>query len=156
MIEVATIKVIPDCLIECYRGGTSDLKDYMGSPLVLYFYPRDNTPGCAQESCDFSTYYQKFTSRQCKIVGVSRDSIQSHEKFATKYSLPFDLISDIDEELCEKFQVMKLKNMYGKQVRGIERSTFLFNASGNLIKEWRKVKVAGHVEDVWDELRKLS
>ena len=150
-----TIKKLPKLKIECYPHGERHLNDYLGQWLVLYFYPRDDTPGCTQESNDFSAHYKKFTSNKCQVVGVSRDTMKSHEKFASKYELPFDLISDPDEKLCERFHVMKSKNMYGKQVRGIERSTFLFDPEGKLLEEWRKVKVTGHVEDVLNELMKL-
>lgn len=117
-------------------------------PCVLYFYPKDNTPGCTQESEAFAQLYTKFQNIGVQIFGISRDSLASHEKFAAKLNLPFALISDKEEKLCAYFDVIKLKNMYGKQVRGIERSTFLFNKNGELVQSWRKVKAAGHAEDV--------
>lgn len=119
-----------------------------GKRLVLYFYPKDNTPGCTTESNDFKTAKRKFAAAGCIIIGVSRDTMTSHEKFKDKFSLPFSLISDPEEKLCEQFGVMKLKNMYGKKVRGIERSTFLIDSDRTLLHEWRGVKVPGHVDEV--------
>ncbi|MGB7183355.1 MAG: peroxiredoxin [Burkholderiaceae bacterium] len=119
-----------------------------GNNLVLYFYPKDNTPGCTTESLDFKAKQRQFQESNSVIVGVSRDGIKSHDNFRGKFDLPFDLISDPDEILCEKFGVMKLKNMYGKQVRGIERSTFVIASDRTLIREWRGVKVPGHVDEV--------
>jgi len=119
-----------------------------GQSLVLYFYPKDHTPGCTTESQDFRDLYADFLAVNCQIVGVSRDSLKSHASFREKQSLPFALISDADEALCTLFDVIKMKNMYGKQVRGIERSTFLIAPDGTLAAEWRKVKVAGHAAAV--------
>src|SRR6478672_13823287 len=119
-----------------------------GHPVVLYFYPKDNTPGCTTEGQDFRDLYPQFRRLKCSIFGVSRDSLKSHEGFKSKMSFPFDLLSDPDERLCEMFGVMKMKNMYGKQVRGIERSTFVIDAQGRLVKEWRGVKVNDHVAEV--------
>jgi thioredoxin-dependent peroxiredoxin len=116
--------------------------------LILYFYPKDNTPGCSNQASDFRDLYPAFVKASCEIFGVSRDSLKSHESFRQKFSLPFQLLSDPDETVCELFGVMKLKNMYGKQVRGIERSTFILDASGKLLHEWRGVKVPGHVAEV--------
>ncbi|WP_329604634.1 peroxiredoxin [Undibacterium luofuense] len=124
------------------------LSDFAGKNLVLYFYPKDNTPGCTTESIAFRDAQAQFDAYNTVIVGISRDSLRSHEGFKKKLDLPFELISDPDEALCQTFQVMKLKNMYGKQVRGIERSTFVIDAKGVLVKEWRGVKVANHVEEV--------
>ena len=123
-------------------------KDLAGTPYVLYFYPRDDTPGCTIESKDFRDQYAKFKRLKVRVLGVSRDTLSSHAKFQAKYELPFELVSDPDEALCHLFDVMKDKNMYGKKVRGIERSTFLIDAAGVLRREWRKVKVDGHVADV--------
>ena len=124
------------------------LSDFKGKRLVLYFYPKDNTPGCTTESIHFRDLHEQFRSANAEVFGISRDSIRSHEGFKAKLALPFELISDPDEEICTMFNVMKMKNMYGKQVRGIERSTFVIDASGKLVKEWRGVKVPGHVDDV--------
>ena len=129
------------------------LKDFSGKYLVLYFYPRDVTSGCTLESQDFRDHYKSFQKHNCEILGVSRDSIKSHDKFCEKESLPFKLISDPDEKLCKAYDVMKEKSMYGKKFMGIERSTFLINPNGEIIKEWRKVKVPGHVEEVLSVLK---
>jgi len=123
-------------------------KDLLGAPYVLYFYPRDDTPGCTIEGKDFRDHHAEFGRRGVRVLGVSRDSLASHAKFQAKYELPFELISDSDEKLCQQFDVIKDKNMYGKKVRGIERSTFLVDSDGVLRKEWRKVKVDGHVAEV--------
>jgi thioredoxin-dependent peroxiredoxin len=130
-------------------------KDLAGTPYVLYFYPRDDTPGCTLESKDFRDHHDRFKRLNVRVLGVSRDSLTSHAKFQTKYQLPFDLISDADEALCQQFAVIKEKNMYGKKVMGIERSTFLVDAAGVLIHEWRKVKVDGHVEQVLAAAKEL-
>ena len=124
------------------------LKDFQDRLLVLYFYPKDNTPGCTQEGIDFSSNYRKFNNLNTEIIGISKDNIKSHEKFKKKYTYKFDLISDEDEKICKMFDVIKEKNMYGKKYMGIERSTFLIDKKGKLVKEWRKVKVKGHVEEV--------
>ncbi len=123
-------------------------KELLGSPYVLYFYPKDDTPGCTLEGKDFRDQHAKFKRQKVRVLGVSRDSLGSHAKFQAKYSLPFDLIADTDESLCRLFDVIKEKNMYGKKVMGIERSTFLVDGAGILRKEWRKVKVDGHVAEV--------
>ena len=115
---------------------------------VLYFYPKDNTPGCTTESIAFRELHPQFQAANTEIYGISRDSLRSHEGFKSKLGLPFELISDPDEAVCQQFGVMKMKNMYGKQVRGIERSTFVIDADGKLMKEWRGVKVPNHAEDV--------
>ena len=124
------------------------LKDFQDGLLVLYFYPKDNTPGCTQEGIDFSSNYRKFKNLNTEIIGVSKDNIKSHENFKKKYKYKFDLISDEDEKICKMFDVIKEKNMYGKKYMGIERSTFIIDKNGKLLKEWRKVKVKGHVEEV--------
>jgi peroxiredoxin Q/BCP len=115
---------------------------------VLYFYPKDNTPGCTTESIAFRELHDQFASAGTEIYGISRDSLRSHEGFKSKLGLPFELISDPDEAVCQQFSVMKMKNMYGKQVRGVERSTFIIDADGKLVKEWRGVKVANHADEV--------
>ncbi len=126
-----------------------------GQKVVVYFYPKDDTPGCTTEGCDFAKNYQKFKKLGVEIYGVSRDSIASHEKFKAKMDFPFELVSDEDETLCEEFKVMKMKNMYGKQVRGIERSTFVLDESGKVIHEWRGMKVPGHVDEVLEFVTSL-
>ncbi len=136
--------------------GTSEtnfsLKNYLGKLVVLYFYPRDSTPGCTNEGIDFTSLYQDFKKKNVEIFGISRDSIKSHETFKEKYNFPFELLCDSNEIACSLFDVIKLKNMYGKQVQGIERSTFLIDTEGNLINEWRGLKVPGHAEEVLNSI----
>ncbi len=129
-------------------GGSFTLSAQLGKAVVLYFYPKDDTPGCTVEGQNFTSNHQAFTKAGAMVVGISRDSVKSHDKFCAKYDFPFPLISDSEELLCGMFGVMKMKNMYGKQVRGVERSTFVFDKSGALVKEWRGVKVPGHVVEV--------
>ena len=136
-------------------GKPFSMKDHRKHPLVIYFYPKDNTPGCTTEAMQFRDLYEEFTKAGAQIFGVSRDSLKSHDNFKAKFSLPFELISDPEETACALFNVIKMKNMYGKQVRGIERSTFVFDAKGKLVKEWRGVKVPGHVQEVLDFIRSL-
>jgi peroxiredoxin Q/BCP len=124
--------------------------------LVLFFYPKDSTPGCTAESIDFSTLKGKFQTLNCSVIGVSKDSVKSHLKFIDKSNLSVELISDSDGALCDMFGVMKMKNMYGKKYLGIERSTFLIGLDGKIVKEWRKVKVPGHATEVYDFVAKLS
>ena len=124
------------------------LSDYRGKKIVLYFYPKDNTPGCTTEGIEFRDLYPQFQQANTEIFGISRDSLRSHEGFKAKLEMPFQLISDPDETLCLMFDVMKMKNMYGKQSRGVERSTFVIDGAGTLVKEWRGVKVPAHVEEV--------
>ncbi|MFX1672497.1 peroxiredoxin [Paraburkholderia sp. A2WS-5] len=136
-------------------GGDFTLSSLKGKKVVLYFYPKDNTPGCTREGMEFRDLYPKFKKAGATIVGVSRDSVRSHENFKTKLELPFTLVSDGDEALCSLFNVIKMKKMYGKEVRGIERSTFLIDASGVLRQEWRGLKVPGHVEEVLEAVQAL-
>jgi peroxiredoxin Q/BCP len=137
-------------------GGTFRLSDHKGEAVVLYFYPKDNTPGCTTQGAEFRDAYQAFRKAGATVVGVSRDSIKSHEGFRAKMEFPFDLICDADEKLCTQFDVIRMKNMYGKQVRGIERSTFLIDGAGKLVREWRKVKVDGHVDEVLAAVQSLA
>ena len=139
------------------KGESQSIKlsDYKGKKLVLYFYPKDSTPGCTTEGQDFRDAKGRFTRANTVVLGVSRDSIRSHHNFRTKQKFNFDLVSDPDEALCKQFDVIKMKNMYGKKVRGIERSTFLIDEKGVLRHEWRKVKVAGHVEEVLEAAKSL-
>lgn len=141
-------------------SATSELEinsiDLIGKNVVLYFYPKDNTPGCTKEGEDFRDLYKEFKKLKTEIYGISRDSLKSHEGFKTKYKYPFELISDPDEKLCNLFDVIKEKNMYGKKYMGIERSTFLINKDGKLSAEWRKVKVNGHAIEVLEEVKKLA
>src|SRR6202158_5698903 len=146
---------VPDFTAPSTGGNPFGLKDARGRPLVLYFYPKDNTPGCTDEGMQFRDLYAQFQGLGCAIYGVSRDSIKSHERFHAKMSFPFDLLADPDERLCEMFGVMKMKNMYGKQVRGIERSTFVIDQDGYLRKEWRGVKVPEHAQAVLEFVQSL-
>jgi len=132
------------------------LSSLKGKNVVIYFYPKDSTPGCTTEGQDFRDNMSKFKRQNTVILGVSRDSIKSHENFKAKQAFNFELISDADETLCNIFDVIKMKNMYGKKVRGIERSTFLIDTDGKLKQEWRKIKVAGHVEQVLDAVKDLN
>jgi peroxiredoxin Q/BCP len=136
-------------------GGPLSSKDLAGAPYVLYFYPKDDTPGCTLEGQGFRDQRPAFKRLGVRVLGVSRDTLSSHEKFRSKYALPFDLLSDADERLCKQFDVIKEKNMYGKKVIGIERSTFLVDAEGVLRNEWRKVKVDGHVDQVLAAAKEL-
>jgi len=135
--------------------GTFRLADQLGHPVVLYFYPRDNTPGCTTEGQQFRDLYPKFLKAGAVVAGVSRDPLKSHASFSDKMGFPFPLLADPDEALCKQFDVIKMKNMYGKQVRGIERSTFVIDREGKLAHEWRKVKVEGHAREVLEFVAKL-
>ena len=137
------------------QTGEIALKNLRGKTVILFFYPKDNTPGCTTESNDFKADYQKFRRRGATVLGISRDSVASHEKFKSKFDFPFDLLSDADEKVCQLFDVIKEKNMYGRKVLGIVRSTFLIDETGKLRQEWRKVKVAGHVDQVLAAVKAL-
>ena len=130
-------------------------KDFIGKKLVIYFYPKDNTPGCTTQGQDFRDNFKTFKKLNTEILGVSRDSVKSHENFKLKQSFPFELLSDPDEKMCKSFDVMKMKSMYGKQYMGVDRSTFLIDEKGRVIKEWRSVKVKGHVEEVLSLVKEL-
>lgn len=131
------------------------LSDFHGKPLVLYFYPKASTPGCTQEGLDFKALISKFRRQSAVILGASRDSLKAQVNFKQKQGFPFELLSDREERLCLAFDVIKMKSMYGKQVRGIERSTFLIDEQGILRREWRKVKVKGHAEEVLEALKAM-
>jgi len=135
---------------------TLSLKGFKGSKLVIYFYPKDSTPGCTLEGQDFRDLHTKFRRQKTVILGVSRDSIASHEKFKAKQGFPFDLLSDPDEKLCRQFDVIQEKTLYGRKLMGVQRSTFLIDAEGKLRREWRNVKVKGHAEEVLDAARSLN
>jgi peroxiredoxin Q/BCP len=154
-----TIKIgdaVPDFEALSTGNKTIKLTNYRSSYVVIYFYPKDNTPGCTQEGQSFRDNIDKFTAMGAVILGVSRDTIRVHEGFKCKQTFPFDLLSDTDEKLCQLFDVIKMKNMYGKQVRGIERSTFLIDPQGALVREWRKVKVKNHCEEILHALTELG
>ena len=136
-------------------SGPFVLADQLGRKVVLYFYPKDSTPGCTTETQEFGDSSPAFAAAGAMVVGISRDSIKSHLKFKEALGIPFDLISDPDEALCALFGVMKMKNMYGKQVRGIERSTFVLDAQGVLVREWRGVKIPGHVAEVLSQVESM-
>jgi peroxiredoxin Q/BCP len=133
-----------------------DSQNLIGQNYVIYFYPKDNTPGCTQEGEDFRDLYKEFKKLKTEIYGVSRETLKSHEGFKAKFNYPFELISDPDEKLCKLFDVMKEKSMYGKKYIGIERSTFLIDKEGKLSAEWRKVKVPGHVDEVLEAVKKIK
>src|SRR5512143_253087 len=156
MSSVILGKKVPAFTLPATSGKTISLADLKGKNLVLYFYPKDSTPGCTTEGQDFRDHYDEFQALNTEVLGVSRDSLKSHENFKAKQSFPFELLSDSDETLCRLFDVIKEKNMYGKKVMGIERSTFLIDGKGTLRAEWRKVKVAGHVDEVLNALKALE
>lgn len=148
-------KPIPRFSAPATGGQTVESSALKGRHVVLYFYPKDSTPGCTTEGGDFRDHYDAFQHADCEIFGVSKDSLKSHENFKNKQAFPFELISDEDETLCRIFDVIKLKKMYGREFEGIERSTFLIDAKGVLRQEWRKVKVKGHVEAVLEAVQGL-
>lgn len=147
---------VPDASLHLTGDRMAKLSDFRGKPLVLYFYPKASTPGCTQEGLDFSAAITRFRRQSCVILGASRDSLKAQENFKARQGFPFDLIADSEEALCSAFDVIKMKNMYGKQVRGIERSTFLMDAEGVLRQQWRGVKVKGHVEQVLEAVKSLK
>lgn len=147
---------VPEFSANMTGNQTFTLSDFQGKNLVLYFYPKDNTPGCTTEGIQFREHFPEFKVSNTFIFGISRDSIRSHEGFKAKLGLPYDLISDPDETLCAMFNVMRTKNMYGKQVRGVDRSTFVIDGAGTLVKEWRGVKVPGHVTEILDFVKTIT
>jgi len=146
---------LPDFSLPATGGQTFRLAAHAGKVVVIYFYPKDSTPGCTTEAQQFRDLYAQFVAVDAEILGISRDSVKSHENFKIKQNLPFALGSDTDEAVCTLFSVMKMKNMYGKQVRGIERSTFVVDRGGVLRREWRGVKVPGHAQEVLDFVKTL-
>ena len=155
MSEIQVGKKAPAFSLPATGEQTLGLADFKGRKLVLYFYPKDSTPGCTKEGQAFRDLYDQFQAADCDILGVSRDSVRSHENFKAKQGFPFALLSDAEEALCQAFDVIKEKNMYGRKVFGIERSTFLVDGTGVLRGEWRKVKVDGHAEEVLQAVREL-
>ncbi|MCU0840581.1 MAG: peroxiredoxin [Thiobacillaceae bacterium] len=149
-------QLAPDFELPSTGGSPVRLSDRRGKPVVLYFYPKDNTPGCTTEGQDFRDLHDLFQALDCEVFGISRDSVKSHEGFKAKLGLPFELLSDEDERVCEQFAVIKMKNMYGKKVRGIERSTFVVDRDGRVVREWRAVKVPNHAQDVLEFVRSLG
>lgn len=148
-------QAVPDFTLPATGNQSLTLSALRDQNLVLYFYPKDNTPGCTNETKDFGALHAEFTAAGCRVLGISRDSLKSHENFKAKLELPFDLLSDSEELACGIFDVVKMKNMYGKQVRGIVRSTFVLDRNGVLRKEWRGVKVPGHAQAVLDYVKTL-
>ena len=146
---------VPDFSLPATGGGTWRLKDAAGRKLVIYFYPRDLTSGCTRESQDFRDLTAAFHEAGTEIIGISRDSVASHEKFATKEALPFPLLADTEERVCKLFDVIKPKSLYGRKYLGVERSTFLLDGSARVRQEWRKVKVPGHAEEVLEAAQRL-
>lgn len=151
--ELSVGQLVPDFVLPSTSGGQVRLSDFRGKKVVLYFYPKDMTPGCTRESCDFRDYHPAIQAAGAVILGISPDDLTSHGKFIAKISLPFPLLSDTEHEVSELFGVWKLKKMYGREYMGIERSTFMIDEEGRLAKEWRKVKVEGHAADVLASVR---
>jgi peroxiredoxin Q/BCP len=148
-------KAVKDFTLPSTGGGTFQLSKEKAKVVVLYFYPKDNTPGCTNEGLQFRELHKEFQKAGAAVYGISRDSLRSHENFKTKMDFPFELLSDEDEKACQQFGVIKMKNMYGKQVRGIERSTFVLDAKRVIRREWRGVKVPGHAQEVLDFVKTL-
>lgn len=153
MAAPALNRIVADFKCAATGDKTIQLKDLRGQKVVIYFYPKDSTPGCTTEGQDFRDLHSKFRRQKTVILGVSRDSLASHEKFKEKQNFPFDLLSDPDEKICRKFDVIKEKSLYGRKFLGIERSTFLIDENGKLKHEWRKVKVKGHAQEVLDTVK---
>jgi peroxiredoxin Q/BCP len=155
MSTVEVGKKVPDFELPATSDQTFRLADHKGKNVVIYFYPKDNTPGCTNEGQDFRDLYPEFSGEDTEIFGVSRDSLRSHENFKAKFQFPFELLSDSDEEACKLFDVLHEKIMYGRRVMGVVRSTFLIDAKGVLRQEWRKVRVKGHAREVLEAVRAL-
>ena len=145
----------PSVILPNENGRKIDLKNFKPNPIILFFYPRDNTSGCTREAKDFTENLNQFDSTNVNVIGISKDSVESHKKFIDKQNLAISLLSDEKGNVCEDFGVWKEKSMYGKTYMGIERSTFIIDGEGLIVKEWRKVKVAGHVNEVLKEIKKL-
>lgn len=148
-------KSVPDFQLPATSGVTFQLSSYIGKNLVIYFYPKDSTPGCTTQGIQFRDAYEDFQNLNTEIFGISRDTLKSHENFKEKFTFPFELLADTEEFACALFGVIKMKNMYGKQVRGIERSTFIIDKNGSLIKEWRGIKVDGHAAEVLSFIKSI-
>ena len=146
-------QLAPDFTLMGSDGKSHSLSDYKGKKVILHFYPKDNTPGCTTEACDFRDNINEISNLNTVVIGISKDNLSSHNKFIEKFSLPFILLSDEEKVVCNLYDVIKEKNMYGKKVLGVERSTFIINEDGILIKEFRKVKVKGHIEEVLNEIK---
>ncbi|MDH5259673.1 MAG: thioredoxin-dependent thiol peroxidase [Gammaproteobacteria bacterium] len=155
MSQITIGKKIPNFTSPATGEQSISLSDLNGKKVIVYFYPKDNTPGCTTEGQNFRDAYAKFKRAKTVILGVSRDTVKTHENFKAKHEFPFDLLSDKDETLCKLFDVIKEKKLYGKTHMGIERSTFLIDEKGILMQEWRKVKVAGHVDEVLEAVKSM-
>lgn len=155
MGKVTVGKKVADFRLPATGGRDIALSDHLGKRVVVYFYPKDSTPGCTTEGQDFRDRIRTFQRRNTVVLGISRDSVKSHENFKAKQQFPFDLLSDAEEKVCGLFDVIREKNMYGRKVLGVERSTFLIDEQGILRREWRKVKVAGHVDEVLEAIKSL-
>jgi peroxiredoxin Q/BCP len=149
-------KKCPKFRAECTNNKILSNDDFVGKNLIIYFYPKDSTPGCTTEGQEFRDKYKIFKKHNTDIIGISRDSIKSHENFKLKQSFPFELLSDSDEKVCKAFDVMKLKSMYGREYIGVDRSTFIINENGKVVREWRSVKVKGHVDEVLEAIKELT
>jgi thioredoxin-dependent peroxiredoxin len=155
MTSIMLNQKVTDFELPATSGKTFQLANCLGKHLVIYFYPKDNTPGCTTQGMQFRDHYADFQAHNCEVFGISRDNLKSHENFKAKFTFPFELLADTEELACGIFGVMKMKNMYGKQVRGVERSTFVIDKNGVLVQEWRGVKVDGHVQAVLDFIKTL-
>lgn len=155
MTQLAIGELAPDFTLPASTGKNISLSDFRGRKIVLYFYPKDNTPTCTTESCDFRDYNGKFARAKAKVIGISPDEVKSHLKFIDKYELPFPLLADTEHEVCEQYGVWQEKSMYGRKYMGVVRSTFLIDEEGKLVREWRSVKVKGHVEEVLEAVKEI-
>jgi peroxiredoxin Q/BCP len=155
-MNVSASPSAPDFSLPATGGRSITLSALRGTTVVLYFYPKDNTPGCTNETADFRDHHAAFREAGGEVFGISRDSVKSHESFKAKLGLPFELVADVEETACNAFGVIRMKNMYGRQVRGVERSTFVIDRDGRIAREWRGVKVGGHVEEVLECVRSLG
>jgi peroxiredoxin Q/BCP len=153
MAKVQLQQAVEDFTLHASNGKEVSLSDYRGKKVVLYFYPKDMTPGCTKESCEFRDFSGEYKALQTEIIGISPDDLDSHNQFITEYQLPFLLLSDVDKKVCEQFDVWKLRERDGQTFMGVERATFLIDEQGVLVKEWRKVQVDGHVEEVLAAIR---
>ncbi|EGL84029.1 alkyl hydroperoxide reductase/ Thiol specific antioxidant/ Mal allergen [Caldalkalibacillus thermarum TA2.A1] len=156
MAETMVGQFVPDIRLPASNGEEVALTDFKGQFVVLYFYPKDMTPGCTTEACDFRDHHQRLKELGVKVIGVSPDDVKSHQKFIEKHHLPFLLLADTEQRLARHFQVWTLKKMFGKEYMGIERSTFVIDPEGKIVKEWRKVKVKGHVQEVIRNIEQLT
>lgn len=154
-MSVEVGKKVSDCSLPATGDQQISLSDFKGKTLVLYFYPKDNTPGCTQEGQDFRDMYADFQAADAEILGVSRDSVKVHENFKAKHEFPFELLSDKDETLCKQFDVIRKKKLYGREYMGVDRSTFVIDGTGKLRHEWRSVKVKGHAQEVLETVKAL-